>query len=321
MEPMMSKYRHALPQLKGGIFLSEGGMETTFIFHEGVDLPHFASYVLLESAGGPARLRRYYERYLDIARAHGVGFVLDSPTWRANADWGAKLGHDAADLKRINKLSIKLLEELRQAWETPDTPCVINGAIGPRGDGYKAGMMDAGEAEAYHAAQIQTFAGTAADMVGAYTLTNVNEAIGIAKAARKNAMPCMISFTVETDGRLVTGMELGDAIKAVDDATDGFPAYYMINCAHPTHFMPALESGGHWLKRVKGVRANASTKSHQELDESVELDAGDPIDLGRHYSALRRDFPGMRILGGCCGTDHRHVAAICTACVPAHSVP
>jgi homocysteine S-methyltransferase len=311
----MAKYRASLPQTDGGIFLSDGGMETTLIFHEGFDLPHFASYVLLETEKGRALLKRYYEKYLQIARSRGVGFILDSATWRANPDWGAKIGHDVSALKRISAASIDLLLELRREWETPSTPCVIGGAIGPRGDGYKAEMMNAAEAEAYHAMQVETFAGTAADLVAGYTLTNHNEAIGIARAAAKNDMPCAISFTVETDGRLVTGLELRDAIDAVDDATGGSPAYYMINCAHPTHFMQALEAGEAWIKRVRGVKANASTKSHQELDESVELDAGDPIDLGRRYGTLRRDFPTMRILGGCCGTDHRHLAAICEACV------
>ncbi|TIU05528.1 MAG: homocysteine S-methyltransferase family protein, partial [Mesorhizobium sp.] len=188
-------------------------------------------------------------------------------------------------------------------------PCVISGAIGPRGDGYKAGNMDANEAEAYHAAQIESFARTEADMVAAYTLTNFHEAIGVARAAKAHAMPCMISFTVETDGKLVTGMTLGEAIDRVDDATDGAPAYYMINCAHPTHFMQALKKGERWLDRVYGVKANASAKSHAELDESETLDAGDPDDLGRRYSGLRTSFPTMRILGGCCGTDHRHIAA------------
>jgi len=311
----MPKYRRQLPQLHDRIFLSDGGMETTLIFQEGIELPHFASYVLLDTPEGRAQLKRYYERYLDIARSRDLGFVLDSATWRANADWGARIGHDADDLKRINRLSIGLLEELRQDWETPSLPCVISGAIGPRGDGYKAGMMDEHEAETYHARQVETFAGTEADMVAAYTMNNLGEAIGIARAAEKNGMPCMISFTVETDGRLVTGMALGDAIKAVDDATGGSPAYYMINCAHPTHFVQALEIGERWLDRVKGVKANASRKSHRELDESETLDAGDPIDLGRRYNILRHDFPGMRILGGCCGTDHRHVAAICDACM------
>lgn len=311
-----AKYRHALPQMQGGLFLSDGGMETTLIFHEGLELPHFASFVLLETEEGKAHLAAYYEKYLAVANGRGVGFVLDSATWRANPDWGAKLGYDAAALKAANQKSITLLEELRDRWETPTMPCVISGAIGPRGDGYKEGTMGQVEARDYHSAQIAAFAGSQADMVAAYTLGTVEEAIGIAFAAQAHDMPCAISFTVETDGKLVSGRSLREAIEIVDDETGGAPLYYMINCAHPTHFEQALEAGEAWLKRVHGVRANASTKSHAELDESETLDDGDPTDLGRRYQALRRNFPSFRILGGCCGTDHRHVAAMCEACVP-----
>ncbi|RWQ36904.1 MAG: homocysteine methyltransferase [Mesorhizobium sp.] len=312
----MAKYRQNLPQLANRTFLSDGGMETTLIFHEGLDLPHFASFTLVATPEGRQKLKEYYVRYLTIARRGGTGFILDTPTWRANPDWGTLLGYGPEALRAVNESSIELLLDLRKELETAETPCVISGAIGPRGDGYKAGNMDANEAEAYHAAQIESFARTEADMVAAYTLTNFHEAIGVARAAKAHAMPCMISFTVETDGKLVTGMALGEAIDRVDDATDGAPAYYMINCAHPTHFMQALKKGERWLDRVYGVKANASAKSHAELDESETLDAGDPDDLGRRYSGLRASFPTMRILGGCCGTDHRHIAAICEACVP-----
>ncbi|RWN66202.1 MAG: homocysteine methyltransferase [Mesorhizobium sp.] len=312
----MAKYRQNLPQLANRTFLSDGGMETTLIFHEGLDLPHFASFTLVATPEGRQKLKEYYVRYLTIARRGGTGFILDTPTWRANPDWGTLLGYGPEALRAVNESSIELLLDLRKEFETAETPCVISGAIGPRGDGYKAGNMDANEAETYHAAQIESFARTEADMVAAYTLTNFHEAIGVARAAKAHAMPCMISFTVETDGKLVTGMALGEAIDRVDDATDGAPAYYMINCAHPTHFMQALKKGERWLDRVYGVKANASAKSHAELDESETLDAGDPDDLGRRYSGLRASFPTMRILGGCCGTDHRHIAAICEACVP-----
>lgn len=312
----MAKYRQNLPQLANRTFLSDGGMETTLIFHEGLDLPHFASFTLMATPEGRQKLREYYVRYLTIARRSGTGFILDTPTWRANPDWGTLLGYGPEALRAVNEASIELVLDLRNEFETAETPCVISGAIGPRGDGYKAGKMDANEAEAYHAAQIESFARTEADMVAAYTLTNFKEAIGVARAAKAHAMPCMISFTVETDGKLVTGMALGEAIDRVDDATDGAPAYYMINCAHPTHFMQALNKGERWLDRVYGVKANASAKSHAELDESETLDAGDPDDLGRRYRRLTGSFPTMRILGGCCGTDHRHIAAICEACVP-----
>ncbi|MBR1141876.1 homocysteine S-methyltransferase family protein [Bradyrhizobium sp. AUGA SZCCT0431] len=312
----MTKYRYDLPQRRGGIFLTDGGMETTLIFHEGIDLPHFAAFVLLDSPEGRGSLKRYYQAYMAVARDHGVGFVLDSPTWRANPDWGAMLGYDAAALRAINIRGIGLLEELRAEWEKPMTPCVVSGAIGPRGDGYKAGNMDAAEAEAYHGAQIAAFVEGGADMVTAYTLTNINEAIGIARAARAQQIPAVISFTVETDGRLVNGETLREAIEVVDRATQDSVEYFLVNCAHPTHFEHALKADEAWVKRIHGVRANASTKSHAELDESATLDAGDPQDLGRRYLDLRRSFPAMRILGGCCGTDHRHVAAICETCLP-----
>ncbi|MCA1454906.1 homocysteine S-methyltransferase family protein [Bradyrhizobium sp. BRP22] len=310
----MAKYRHDLPQRRGGIFLTDGGMETTLIFHHGLDLPHFAAFVLLDSEEGRQHLKRYYESYLAIAREKGIGFVLDSPTWRANPDWGAKLGYDADKLKSVNIRSIEFLNALRSGWEQPNMPCVISGAIGPRGDGYKAGNMDASEAQAYHAPQIAAFAEAGADMVTAFTLTGINEAVGIVRAAKARNIPVAIAFTVETDGRLVMGETLRDAVETVDRATQNGPEYFLINCAHPTHFEGALKADETWATRIHGVRANASVKSHQELDESETLDAGDPVDLGRRYVELRRSFPGMRILGGCCGTDHRHVAAICEAC-------
>lgn len=312
----MSKYRLDLPQHRGGIFLTDGGMETTLIFHHGVDLPHFAAFVLMDSADGRAHLKRYYESYLAIARKQGAGFVLDSPTWRANADWGARLGYDAAALKAVNMRSIEFLREIRSEWERPDMPCVISGAIGPRGDGYKAGNMEAREAEDYHAAQIAAFKEAGADMVAAYTLNSIGEAVGVARAAKAQQMPVVVSFTVETDGNLVRGETLREAVETVDRETQDAPEYFLINCAHPSHFDGALQAGEAWTRRIHGVRANASAKSHAELDESTTLDAGDPADLGRRYVELRRIFPAMRMLGGCCGTDHRHLAAICEAVMP-----
>ena len=239
----MAKYRDDLPQRRGGIFLTDGGMETTLIFHEGIELPHFAAFVLLDSAEGRQQLKQYYDSYLAVAREHGTGFVLDSPTWRANPDWGAKLGYDADALKAINVRSIAFLEELRAGWQRPGAPCVISGAIGPRGDGYKAGNMAADEAEAYHGAQIAAFVEGGADMVTAYTLTSINEAVGIARAAKAQRIPAAISFTVETNGRLVKGETLREAIETVDRETDGAPEYFLINCAHPTAFRGCIEGG------------------------------------------------------------------------------
>ena len=312
----MAKYRHTLPQTNGGLFLSDGGMETALIFLQGLDLPQFASFVLVDREDGRAELVKYYEQFLPLARDRGLGFVLDTATWRASLDWGRLIGFDAERLKAINLASVDLVAALRDKWETPATPIVINGAIGPRGDGYKAGRMEAEEARDYHAFQVEIFARSQADMVSAITMNTVNEGVGIALAAKAADMPCVVSFTVETDGRLVDGTTLRAAIEATEEATGGSPVYYMVNCAHPTHFEQALARDEAWVKRIRGVRANASAKSHAELDESDTLDIGDIADLSRRYGSLTRAFPSMRILGGCCGTDHRHLAAICEACAP-----
>lgn len=308
----MSKYRNRLPQLGGTLFMTDGGMETTLIFHDGIDLPYFAAFDLLKDDDGIERLRRYYERYAAIAREHGLGIVLESPTWRASADWGAKLGYDEAALADANRKAIGLLLEIRKAWETPATKVVISGNLGPRGDGYRAdARMGAAEAEDYHAVQIGTFAQTAADMVAALTLNYVEEAVGIAAAAKEAGMPVALSFTLETDGRLPSGGSLQRAIEATDEATGGYPVYYMINCAHPTHFAHVLHEEGAWRERIRGLRANASRRSHAELDESTDLDDGNPQELGGQYREVRLLLPRLSVVGGCCGTDHRHVEEIC----------
>jgi len=302
------KYRDHLPQLDGGLFTSDGGIETTLIFHEGLDLPLFAAFALLNDDEGTDALRRYFEPFAELAAASGTGFILESPTWRASPRWAAELGYSNEELDGLNRKAIALMESIRERYESPDTPIVISGCIGPQDDGYNPkGRLSAAEAEEYHSTQIATFADTAADMVNAMTMTYSDEAIGVARAAAKAGMPAAIHFTVETDGRLPSGEPLGDAIAAVVAATDDGPAYFGINCAHPTHFGDALESAGEWRERIRGLRANASTKSHAELDEATELDAGDPADLGARYAALRDSLPNLNVVGGCCGTDQRHV--------------
>lgn len=307
----MTKHRSRLPQLGSQTFLCDGGLETTLIFHRHIELPHFAAFILLRDEAGRKELEDYYLPYLATARRNGFGFILDSATWRASADWGAKLGYSRQELARANREAIDMLTALRREHESAGFPIVVSGAIGPRGDGYDPGhVMSPAEAEEYHSEQIAAFTDTDADMVGAFTMTNVEEAIGIARAAARLAIPAMISFTVETDGRLPTGMALDRAIAAVDEATGASPAYYMINCAHPAHFAPALSVEGAWIERLKGIRANASRRSHAELNEAPDLDAGDPHELSNEYQELLARFPGLTVLGGCCGTDHRHVACI-----------
>lgn len=310
----MAKYRERLPQLGGALFLTDGGIETTLIFHEGFELPCFAAFDLFKHDAGRAALDKYFRAHAAIARQNGVGFILESATWRASADWGEKLGYSASGLAAANRQAIVMLHELRGEFENDSTPMVISGCIGPRGDGYNpASFMSPAEAERYHRAQAEIFRDSDADMTTAITITYAEEAIGIARAAQAAALPVAIAFTVETDGRLPSGQEVRAAIEQVDDATGGAPLYYMISCAHPRHFAGALAGGGAWLSRIHGLRANASTKSHRELDESTSLDAGDPADLAARYRALRNLLPNLNVFGGCCGTDHRHIEAICRA--------
>jgi S-methylmethionine-dependent homocysteine/selenocysteine methylase len=308
-------YRERLPQLDGGLFVTDGGIETTLIFHHGLDLPEFAAFDLLKDDEGTEQLRLYYAPYALIARERGLGLVLESPTWRANPGWAEKIGYSRQELDRMNRKAIALMEELRDEY-AGSAPIVISGCIGPEGDGYAPEtMLTADEAERYHSRQIETFADTAADLVTAITMTYAEEAIGVARAAAKAGLPAVISFTVETDGRLPSGQALAGAIQQVDDETGSSPAYYMINCAHPSHFEDVLAEGGSWVSRIGGLRTNASMKSHAELDEAEELDEGDPDDLGERHGALKARLPAVNVLGGCCGTDHRHIGAICSAWV------
>jgi S-methylmethionine-dependent homocysteine/selenocysteine methylase len=311
----VAKYRNNLPQLNGGTFLTDGGLETTMVFHKGIDLPEFSSITMLKDSAGIEELKQYFRTYAAIAKNYGTGFILESTTWRSSSDWGKKLGFSAEKLTELNRLAIEMLEEIRAEFETDENKFVISGNIGPRGDGYVPGkMMTAAEAEEYHSEQIEIFSRTNADMVSAFTMNYVEEAIGITNAAKSLQMPVVISFTVETDGKLPTGQTLREAIEQVDRETGNYPAYFMINCAHPTHFADILDDGD-WTKRIRGLRANSSAKSHEELDNSTELDEGNPIELGKQHRQLLEKLPNVNIFGGCCGTDHRHVEEICKAVI------
>jgi S-methylmethionine-dependent homocysteine/selenocysteine methylase len=306
------RHRDRLPQLGGGLFMTDGGLETTLIFQDGFDLPEFAAVDLLRSERGTEALKSYYTRYAELATELGIGFVLESPTWRASPAWATRLGYSASELEQLNRRAIALMEEVRDRYESSKAPFVISGCVGPQGDGYNPKeLLSADAAESYHSTQIATFAETSADMVSAITMTYAAEAVGIVRAASRDGLPAAISFTVETDGRLPSGQALGEAIEQVDEETQQAAAYFMINCAHPTHFEHLLTPEAPWLERVGGMRANASMKSHAELDEAATLDDGDPEDLARRHRELRSSLPNLNVLGGCCGTDHRHVEAIC----------
>jgi homocysteine S-methyltransferase len=295
--------------------LTDAGLETVLVFDEGIDLPHFAAFPLVDSEDGRAALRRYFVPFFELARDRNVPLVLSAPTWRANADWGRLLGYEGEDLASVNTRALEFVESVRDEVLEPSQRgnIVVEGSVGPRSDAYNPTfVMDADEAERYHAVQLRTFADAGCAQATALTLTYPNEAVGIARAAKAVGIPIVLGFTVETDGRLPSGDSLEDAILAVDEATDEAAEFFVINCAHPTHFADALPEGDS-RTRIGGLRANASRLSHAELDEAEELDSGDPDDLAERYVALRNDLPNLEVVGGCCGTDIRHVTAICDA--------
>lgn len=303
-----------LPKLGGPPFLTDAGLETCLIFHDGFDLPCFASFTLLDDDTGIEGLKTYYRKFLALARDHGAGFVLDAPSWRASPDWGAKIGYDPTRLASANIRGLELISGVRRELEGAND-VVLNLPVGPRGDGYDPGnMMSAAEARAYHAWQIGVAADAGAEIVTALTMTYLEEAQGIAAAAADAGLPAVVSFTVETDGRLPTGMTLSEAVRRTDDAVGGV-AYHMINCAHPSHFATVLDDAK-LAARIGGIRANASRMSHAELDEAAKLDEGNPDELANDYRALLDALPNLCVLGGCCGTDHRHVDAIARECLP-----
>jgi homocysteine S-methyltransferase len=298
-------------------YIGDGGLETTMIFEEGIELPEFASFLLLDDERGREALRRYYEGYLGLAREYDLGFTLDTPTWWASRNWGERVGCSPRRLAEVNRAAVELGLRLRDEWESPTTPVAVCGTIGPEGDAYRPRRrLSATDAEAYHSTQVATFVSAGVDMVSAYTLSYVEEAIGIVAAAGGAGVPVSISFTVETDGRLPSGERLAEAVERLDAETGAAAEFLMVNCAHPSHFAAELEGGGGWVRRIAGFRANASRRSHAELDEATALDPGDPTELGREYGALAPRLPDLRVLGGCCGTDHRHLADICAAVFP-----
>ncbi|MCO6511181.1 MAG: homocysteine S-methyltransferase family protein [Aridibacter famidurans] len=303
--------RSIFPHTSDRFFVTDGGLETTLLFKEGFELPEFASFVLLKDERGREALRKYFREYLDIALDVKAPAILETATWRANPDWASKIGYSAEELDEMNRASVGLLIELRPEFEENGERMIISGCIGPRGDGYVAGeMMDPEEAKLYHVPQVSALAEAGANIISAITMTYENEAIGIADAAAEAGLPCVISFTVETDGRLPNGSTLKDAIEKVDSESEAPPAYYMINCAHPTHFVDALKEGSGWQERIRGTRVNASKMSHAELDEAEELDEGDLYELAAAHREIRRLLPNLNVAGGCCGTDERHVGEI-----------
>ncbi len=294
-----------MPALDTGSWVTDGGLETDLIFNHGTELPEFAAFPLVEDDAGVALLEGYYAAYAAIAAAAGAGLLVETPTWRANPDWAAKVGYDAAALDRANRAAVDLVRRVVSDADTDQV--LVSGCVGPRGDGYVAAGADPDEAADYHSAQVASLGEAGVDLVHAMTMTEPAEAIGVVRAAHAQALPVAVSFTVETDGRLPDGTSLRDAVAQVDAAAA--PDWYGVNCAHPTHVALALD-GGEWQQRLVFLRPNASTMSHEELDAMEELDAGDLPRLVSSAADVRDRVPSLRVLGGCCGTDSRHVAAL-----------
>jgi S-methylmethionine-dependent homocysteine/selenocysteine methylase len=289
---------------------TDAGLETVMVFLEGLELPQFASFVLLETDKGRAALTRYFDHFLTLAQAGGTGFVLDTATWRANMGWAAAMGMDGGAIRSANLRAVEFANSYRARHETAALPIVINGVVGPAGDGYRVDQaLTAEAAEEVHALQVQALAEGGVDMISAITMTYPAQAIGIARAARRRGLPHVLSFTVETDGRLPNGQPLHEALAETEAETGGSALFYMVNCAHPSHF--AGDLAGPMRARIGGIRANASRLSHAELDESTTLDDGDPVEFGHFYAAFARYLPNLRLVGGCCGSDHRHVGEAC----------
>jgi len=309
----MSKYRNDLPQLSGDLYLTDAGLETDFIFNHGIEIREFAAHTLLPDSRGRDALANYLRGFLSLANQQDTGFVLDSQTWKAHMHWADDLGENEEELHQSNRDSVALITELRDEFSGNKKPIVLNGVIGPRGDAYAPdAILAADEAEAYHSKQIGWLAETEVDMVTALTFTQSDEAIGAVRAAQSAGLPIVISFTVETDGRLPTGQPLSEAISAVDEATNAAAAYFMVNCAHPDHFSHVLADSP-WARRIRGLRCNASRLSHAELDECEVLDDGDPVELADQYKAITNTMPWMNVFGACCGSDLRHVTQIAKA--------
>ena len=281
----------------------------------GFELPEFAMYPLLDNPEADEILRNMFRRYFEVAAEHNTGMLLNGHDYRASPDWGEKLGYSAEGLRQMQRRTIRFLDELRTEYADRVTDVYIAACIGPRGDAYgTGGEISAQEAEDYHSVQLQNLEGTAADMAVAATFNNIPESIGVIRAANKAAIPIGVSLTLTTEGRLRSGPSLGEAIEAIDEATDGGAdggaAWFGTNCSHPLEFEPALAEQGAWLDRLRYIRPNAAKMEKVALCSLGHLEDGDPIELGEQMGEVVRRLPGADIIGGCCGTDERHLSEI-----------
>ncbi|MFT3987754.1 homocysteine S-methyltransferase family protein [Aestuariivirga sp.] len=302
--------RAALPQQAGHLMTTAGGFETWMQYVDGFKLRHFCGFELLNDPRGVTRLRDYHRKVVEAAVANGFGVINEGLHYRASRDWGDLTGFSREGLAEINMRGIDLYRDFAREYQSPQTPMLVGGVIGPRGDAYNVGRTpDAAESEDYHSEQILTFRKAGADHVTAMTFSSVEEAIGLARAAKALDMPVVISFFVAPGGKLKGGETLDEAISRVDAATGTAPAYFMINCTHPTEFTPGLTPGP-WNSRLGGFMPNAVAMETLDLCKLGHLEDGDPQELGGQMAELAQRFPHVNVWGGCCGTDGRHIGQI-----------
>ena len=299
-----------LPQLQGRNMTCGGGFETWLQYVDGFTLRHFCAFELLNDERGVACLTDYHRKLVEAAVENGFGVINEGLHYRASRDWGELIGFSKEALEEINIRGIEFYKDFAREYDSPETPMIVGGVIGPRGDAYNVGRTpDAAEAEDYHSEQILTFKKAGADVVTAATFSSIEEATGLARAAKSADMPVVISFFVARGGKLKGGETLEEAISAVDAATESAPAYYMINCTHPSEFTPGLTDGD-WTRRLGGFMPNAVAMETLDLCKLGHLEDGDPEELGGQMADLARRFPHINVWGGCCGTDGRHIGQI-----------
>jgi S-methylmethionine-dependent homocysteine/selenocysteine methylase len=304
------KYRNDLPQLRGVDLSTSGGMETWLQYAEGFPLRHFCAFEWLRDPKAKARLREFHRSAIEAVQEHGFGMIAEGIHYRASGDWGDLTGYSRQDLAKINAEGVDLYHELAREYDRPDTPVVVGGCIGPRGDAYEQGhQITADEAQEYHAEQMATLKDAGVDLITAATLSFTDEAIGIARAAQGLDVPVVLSFYVAGNGKIMGERSVPETMAEIDAATGGYPKYYMLNCAHPNEFAPALENSA-GLDRLGGFMPNASAKDKISLCRLGHLEDGDPVELGQQMGDVARRFPHVHVFGGCCGTDARHLGEI-----------
>lgn len=272
--------------------------------------PHIAHAGLIYDHDGRIVIEKIYRQYACIAHDCGLPAILLTPTWRASRERLERSGFGAVN---VNGDCFRFLSAIREEYGEFAGNVFIGGLMGCRGDAYRPEeALESVEACTYHRPQAEELAGAGVDFLLASTLPALSEALGMAMAMAMASpgMPYMLSFVVRPNGTLLDGTPLVEAVSVIDSSVDPPPQGYMVNCVHPSVFRSAVTGRENCplpvRKRIIGLQANTSVKSPEELEGLAELDSEDPALFGAMMADLHRDM-GIKILGGCCGTDDRHI--------------